>query len=245
MRARMIILVLAILLVAGFAALNWSEVIRPAPLMFGPVVMDAPMGAILLGLLALAVIAFVLWAGGLRTQTLIDTRNHHKALETQRELAEKAEASRFTDLRQHLDNHLRETRERDAIAASEFDRARVETQRELRTQMDQISRMIAARMNELEHRLEARFERMGLPSMPMGTAMRPETAPGRDVIAQSEPVRMDVPEQAQAQQEREERLRAQAQQADERMREQRERELRDERARAADKPAESGWRKWF
>ncbi|HZY15818.1 MAG TPA: hypothetical protein VFE74_04270, partial [Ramlibacter sp.] len=168
MRARTLLLVLAILLVAGFAALNWAEVIRPSPLLFGPVVMDAPLGAILLGLLALAVIGFVLWAGALRAQTLIDTRSHHKTLETQRALAEKAEASRFTDLRQSLDNHLREMRERDAIAGSEFDKARVETQRELRTQMEQMSRMISARMNDLEHRLESRFERMGLPSVPMG-----------------------------------------------------------------------------
>ena len=181
----------------------------------------------------------------MRAQTLIDTRSHHKTLETQRELADKAEASRFIDLRQSLDTHLREMRERDAIAGSEFDKARVETQRELRTQMEQMNRMIAARLNELEHRLESRFERMGLPSVPMGAPpMRPETLPGRDDLA-AEPQPLREHEQAQAQQEREAWLRTQAQQADERMREQREREQRDERARAENKPAESGWRRWF
>ena len=45
MRSRSVLLVVAILLVAGFAALNWSEVVRPSPLLFGPVVMDAPLGA--------------------------------------------------------------------------------------------------------------------------------------------------------------------------------------------------------
>src|SRR4051812_42022218 len=53
MRARVVLLVVAILLIAAFAALNWSEVTRTSPLLFGPVVMDAPLGAILLGLLAL------------------------------------------------------------------------------------------------------------------------------------------------------------------------------------------------
>jgi hypothetical protein len=32
MRTRTIALVVAILLVAGFAALNWAEIVRPAPL---------------------------------------------------------------------------------------------------------------------------------------------------------------------------------------------------------------------
>src|SRR5438128_68278 len=50
MRTRTIVLVVAILLVAGFAALNWSEIVRTSPLLFGPVVADAPMGLILLGL---------------------------------------------------------------------------------------------------------------------------------------------------------------------------------------------------
>src|SRR5690606_33161895 len=105
------------LLVAAFAALNWGEIIRPSPLLIGPVVMDAPMGAILLGLLALATIVFVLSAGTIRTQSLIESREHHKTLEAQRALADKAEASRFTDLRQHLDTQLGELRERDTIAA--------------------------------------------------------------------------------------------------------------------------------
>ncbi|QJW84484.1 hypothetical protein HK414_14390 [Ramlibacter terrae] len=101
MRSRAILLVVAILLVAAFAALNWSEFVRPTPLLFGLFVADAPLGAILLGLLALATIAFVLSAGTIRTQSLMESREHHKTLEAQRALADKAEASRFTDLRQH------------------------------------------------------------------------------------------------------------------------------------------------
>ncbi|NNU43042.1 hypothetical protein [Ramlibacter montanisoli] len=42
MRSRFILMVVAILLIAGFAALNWTEIIRPTPVAFGPLVMDAP-----------------------------------------------------------------------------------------------------------------------------------------------------------------------------------------------------------
>jgi hypothetical protein len=229
MRSRFVILVVAILLIAGFAALNWSEVIRPSPLLFGPIVMEAPLGAILLGLLALAVVVFALSAASLRTSTLLESRHHYKELEAQRALADKAEASRFTDLRQHLDTQLRELRERDGIAATEMEKARLEHQRELRVQLEQINRTLSARLNELEHRLESRFERMGMGRMPAANpAVNP--TPVRNEIPNTLPEH-PVARDPQAQMREEERLR--------------EERLGDERARAEDKPAESGWRRWF
>lgn len=161
MRARLLLLLVVILAVAGFAALNWAEITRPSPLLFGPVVMDAPLGLILLSLLGVALVAFVLSAATMRTQNLVESRHHYKSLEAQRELADKAEASRFTELRQHLDNQLRELRQRDAIAATEFEKAMVGSQRELRTQLDQMNRLLTTRLGELETRLDARLERLG------------------------------------------------------------------------------------
>lgn len=165
MRARLILFVVAVLLVAAFAAMNWSEIMRPAPLLFGAVVMDAPMGLILLTLLGVAALAFIVAAGAMRTQSLVESRHHHKTLEAQRALADKAEASRFTELRQHLDTQLRELRQRDAIAATEFEKAMVGSQRDLRTHLDQLQRTMSARLAELESRLDARFERMGMRPM--------------------------------------------------------------------------------
>ena len=152
MRTRGILFVLAILLVAAFAALNWSEIARSVPLSFGFFVMNAPLGAILLGLLALAAVAFAVSSAAIRTQALVDSRTHHKTLEAQRTLADKAEASRFIELRNHLDAQLRELRERDAIAATEFQKAMVNSQRELRTQLEQMHRTLATRLNEMDTR---------------------------------------------------------------------------------------------
>lgn len=227
MRTRSTLLVIAILLVAGFAALNWPDIVRSSPLSFGLFVTDAPLGAILLLLLAATLILFLAATVAMRTQSLIDYRQHQKTLEAQRELAENAEASRFTDLRGQLDTHLREMRERDAIAATEFDKHMVQSQRELRTQMEQMNRMIAARLNELEHRLETRFERMGLPSAPLVTPVAGETL-------NADPVR----EQAEAAD-----LRAAERREEDRLREQR--EVRREEKAADARPTESGWRRWF
>lgn len=251
MRTRFVLLVLAILLVAGFAALNWTEVTRPAPLLFGPMVMDAPLGAILLGLLALAVVVFALSAASMRTHTLLQSRHHYKELEAQRSLADKAEASRFTELRTHLDTHMRELRERDTIAATELEKARMEHQREIRTQLDQINRTLSARLNELEHRLETRFERMGYARAPVSGSVptvrnevvHPDNVRER-ALARDEVREQQMREQQahQAQMREEERLR------DERIRDERElrsEDRREERARAEQKPTESGWRRWF
>jgi hypothetical protein len=156
MRARTILLILAILLVAGFAALNWNEIVRTAPLSFGTTVADAPLGLILLSLLALMLIAFVVSAVMHRTQTLVESRHHYRTLESQRELAEKAEASRFTDLRQYMDAQLRELKQRDTLAATEFEKAMLQAHRELRAHMERMHRHISSRLDEFQARLDGR-----------------------------------------------------------------------------------------
>jgi hypothetical protein len=181
-------------------------------------------------------VVFALSAASMRTSTLIESRNLYKELEGQRTLADRAEASRFTELRDHFDTHLNGLRERDSIAMTEMEKARLEHQRELRNQLEQINRTLSARLNELEHRLESRFERMGF-----GGAGAPVLNPA--TVRTDDPLAREQREQdalvarnedaRQAEMREEERLRA-------------EREVhREERVKAEDRPAESGWRRWF
>jgi uncharacterized integral membrane protein len=156
MRARLLILVLVILAVAGFAAQNWAEINRSTTLTFGVVQADAPLGLILLTLLGIALLVFAASAATLRTQHLVESRQHAKALHAQRELADKAEASRFTDLRQMLDVHLRESRQRDTLASTEMDKALAQHQRELRNQLEQMYHLLTGRLTEIERRLDGR-----------------------------------------------------------------------------------------
>lgn len=161
MRARFILLVLAILAVAGFAAQNWSEITRSSPLNFGIVQSEASMGLILLGLLGLTLVLFLISAITSRTQNLIEARQHARQMHAQRELADKAEASRFTDLRQLLETHLRESRQRDTIQHTEFEKALTQHQKDTRTQIEHLSSVLATRMGEMETRIETRLQRMG------------------------------------------------------------------------------------
>lgn len=188
MRARMLLLVLAILLVAGFAAQNWSQITQPTVLNFGVVQATAPLGLILLTLLGLTLLVFLASAASMRTHSLVESRQHAKALQAQRDLAERAEASRFTDLRSLMDNHLRETRQREQATSSELDKTLSQHHRELRNQLEQMYHLLATRIGELERRLDsrpARVERVEAVEAPMAARQEP-VPPGR--VVEPEPL---------------------------------------------------------
>ncbi len=145
MRARLIILVLAILAVAAIAALNWPLFMRNEPLNFGVTSVQASLPLILLTILGITLLAFLISSATYERRHLVEYREHGKALQAQRDLADKAEASRFTDLRQHIDTQLRENRQREGLAAAEFEKVVSANQRELRAQLEQINRTLANR----------------------------------------------------------------------------------------------------
>ncbi len=160
MRARLIFIAVALFLVAGFAGLNWSEFNRTAPLSFGIFVTDAALGMVMLLAVAVTLLAWLVSSAIHESRYLHESHRHAKALQAQRDLADKAEASRFTDLRQQLDTHLRDNRQRETIASTEFEKSVLQGHRDLRTQMEQMSRALSARMGELESRMEARLDRV-------------------------------------------------------------------------------------
>jgi hypothetical protein len=159
MRARIFFAVLAILVVAGFAALNWPEFQRTTPLNFGFFMMDASLGKIMLALLALGLLAVLISGSMLRSRMMVTENRYTRELQVQRDLADKAEASRFTELRQYLDGHFRDSRQRDALGSTEFEKSMVQSQRELRNQLEQMNQMFARRLGELDDRLDARIAR--------------------------------------------------------------------------------------
>lgn len=170
MRARLIVLLLVLLVVGAFAALNWGEITRPTQLSFGAGLIDAPLGLTMLAILGVAMILFVIAGAAAETRNLVESRHYAREIERHRELSDRAEASRFTDLRQHLDAQLKELRQRDAIAATELEKSRLESQREIRTQLDAMNRVLATRLSELEQRFAGReapvlTERVGEPPL--------------------------------------------------------------------------------
>lgn len=155
MRGRIVFIVLAVLVAAGIAALNWPEFTRAEPLSFGVLTATVPIGVLLLSLMAIVLAVFLVSSAVQESRYLLEHRRHSRALHAQRELAEKAEASRFTDLRQQLDAYLQGTRHRDQVVATELEKRLMSSHNELRAHMDRMHQTLSARLGEIESRLPA------------------------------------------------------------------------------------------
>jgi uncharacterized membrane protein YccC len=172
MRGRIVFIVLAVLVVAGIAALNWPEFTRDEPLSFGVFTATLPIGVLMLVLMGIVLAVFLVTSAIQESRYLLDHRRHTRALHAQRELAEKAEASRFTDLRQQLDSHARESRQRDAMVASEFEKRMMQGHAELRAHMERMQQMIANHLSEIESRLGTPRDKRADPVPPAAAADR-------------------------------------------------------------------------
>ena len=154
MKAPTLLLLLVLTVIAIFAAINWSVITAPATVSLLVADTQAPLGLFMFGLTVLVTVLFLIFAAYLQTTVLLDARRHSRELQAQRELADKAEASRFTDLRNYLDMELRKLGEQ--MAESRLGViARVDlAQQDLRTTIEESGNSLAAHVGELEDRLE-------------------------------------------------------------------------------------------
>ena len=154
MKTRTLLLLLVLVAIAGFSVLNWNAFITPTLLNLGVTDVHAPLGLILLGALVLVAAVFVVYILYLQTTVLLDTRQHTRELQTNRKLADQAEASRFTELRSFLEIELNRHLTQDDLSKATV-LARIEQlERELRQAIEQSGNSLAASLGELEDRLE-------------------------------------------------------------------------------------------
>ena len=99
MNLRTLILLLIMAAIAALAVLNWPLLATPTIMSLGLTTIEAPLGLIMLALTALMAVMFLAYVLGLHGSVLLEARRHSKEMQTQRDLADKAEASRFTELR--------------------------------------------------------------------------------------------------------------------------------------------------
>ncbi len=100
---RSILLLIIALLIGGLAALNWEVLSTPSEVNLGLTTIHAPLGVLMLALTVLLCVIFIAYVLSLQGSVMLEARRHNKELTAQRELADKAEASRFTELRQVLE----------------------------------------------------------------------------------------------------------------------------------------------
>ena len=142
MTFRSALLLIVFLLLLVFTAVNWTAFTAPTELSFLVASVQAPLGVIMLGVVALLALLFVAWAMYMQTASLLESRRYAKELESQRALADRAEASRFTELQKYIGEELAALRERQTA-----------TEDALRQQLSESTNTLWAYMGEVEDRI--------------------------------------------------------------------------------------------
>ena len=158
MRIRSLFLLFVLTIIGAFTALNWEVFLANSPVSLGVATVQAPLGLVMLGLLFFVVAYFLVYVLYLQSTVLFDARRHAKELQTNRELADKAEASRFTELRGFLEAGLKQRADQDSAAQQAVMLRMDALEKALRASVEQTGNSLSAYIGELEDRLEGIYE---------------------------------------------------------------------------------------
>ncbi len=152
---RLINLILLIVLVALviFSSINWQAITEPVPLSLLFSDTEAPLGLILLtitGLLTLLFLGFVVY---MQSSTLVTRRKLNKEVEEQRKLANKAELSRFTELRTFLEIELQQLKTQGADVHKKVEVRLSEVEIAVKGAVEESGASLSAYIGELGDRL--------------------------------------------------------------------------------------------
>lgn len=154
MRIRTLLLITLILLIAGFVALNVESILQPTTLYLGVTDLQAPLGLVMLGLLVAVLVLFLLALAYFQTAHLMEVRRITRETAEQRTLADKAEASRFTELREFLRTELQSAATRDAALSDRLVQKIDSVGAGLATTIEHTGNGISANLGEIEDRLD-------------------------------------------------------------------------------------------
>lgn len=160
MRFRTLLLIALMLLLAGFVALNFDAVMQNTNLNLGVAAIQAPLGLVMLGLLVVMFAVFLVALLYFQAAHAIELRKVTKEATEQRNLADKAEASRFTELREYLKTELQKVAERDAVLNDKLVQKMDMVRTSLVETIDNTGNGLNANLGQIEDRLE---RQQGLP----------------------------------------------------------------------------------
>ena len=148
MRFRTVLLIVVAIVVAAFLIINWRVFAAPANISFLAGTVEIPLGVVMVGLLALVVLAVAIYVGLWQGTLLMDLRRQSKELQAQRNLADDAEASRFTELSTLLRGEMTKLDQRLEAALDA-----------LRGEVRDAEHSIAATLGEMDDRLQREHSR--------------------------------------------------------------------------------------
>ena len=154
MKSRIALLVLIIVLIGVLGFFNFPYLAQTVPMSLGFTTIDAPLGLILMALTALMAVVFIAYVIAMQGTWLLEARAHAKEMAAQRELADKAEASRFTELRIAIEN-LHKEEERKLLERKLLERLDV-LESHLQARAQESDNSTAAYVGQLEQQLRAK-----------------------------------------------------------------------------------------
>lgn len=124
MRIWTLLLIVVFALLTVFALLNVNAFLAPTSLSLGFTLVQAPLGLVMLGVVALVSAIFLAFVAFVQGGALLEGRRLAREMEAQRALADRAEESRFVDLQGRL----------------------AQTERALHQRIDRFEEMVSARL---------------------------------------------------------------------------------------------------
>jgi uncharacterized integral membrane protein len=154
MYLRTILVLLALLALALFTAVNWNAFTAPTSLSLIFAAVEAPLGLVLLGVVVLLAALFLVYVAYLQSSVLFENRRHARELHAQRELAEQAESSRYHELRGLLETQLQSLTHHIEATKAELAARLERLERDMRAAIEQSENSLTAYMAEIDDRLE-------------------------------------------------------------------------------------------
>ncbi|MCO5100046.1 MAG: LapA family protein [Burkholderiaceae bacterium] len=139
MTLRSLLFILVFGALVAFVLVNWQVLNTPTVLSVAFTEVQAPLGLVMLAFIVLVTVLLLGYIVYLQMSGLLEARRHGKEIQAQRDLADQAESSRFTELRSYLESRFSRSDDR----------------------REEIERAVQARLDALESQLKASIELQG------------------------------------------------------------------------------------
>lgn len=158
MSLRTLFLLVLLAVLATFTVLNWSAFTTPTTLSLLFATVQAPLGLLMLLVTGLLAALFLLYVVYLQTTVILEARRYARELQAQRQLADEAEASRFTELRVFLESRISKLEgdiaQSQSAAKGQLDRLATD----LRATIEQTGNVLTAYVGQVEDGLERKLK---------------------------------------------------------------------------------------
>ena len=149
-----LILLLVFTATAGLVFYNWHIFIASNDLSLGFTSIQIPLGLVMLGVLIFITALFLMNMVYLQSSSILEARRHSRELEASRELVNKSEKSRFTELKNCFETELSKQNELNSELKSEIVARADLIESNVQTIINQLENTLDAYIGELEDRLE-------------------------------------------------------------------------------------------